>query len=88
MKLFLETDVVINILKKKSETIDKFKIFISNDVDFFISPIVIAEIYHGANPKEYEQIEKLFSFFKVLDINAEIGYCAGEYANRYSKGHL
>ncbi len=85
MKLFLDTDVIINILKKKQETIEKFKVLVDNNTDFFISPIVIAEIYHGAMLKEYKQIEQLFSFFKVLDINAEIGYCAGKYANEYSK---
>ena len=85
MKLFLDTDVVINILKKKSETIEKFKVFIGSGAEFFISPIVIAEIYHGAKPKEHKQIEQLFSFFKVLDVNADIGYCAGKYANEYSK---
>ena len=28
MKVFLDTDVVINILRKKPETIEKFKFFI------------------------------------------------------------
>ena len=85
MKIFLDTDVIINILKKKPETIEKFKSLIKKGTSFFISPIVIAEIYHGAKSQEYEQIEKLFSFFKVVDINAKIGYIAGKYANRYSK---
>ena len=85
MKIFLDTDVVINILKKKPETIDKFKSLIVKNAKFFISPIVIAEIYHGAIEKEYKQIEELFSFFEVIDINSEIGFLAGKYANKYSK---
>jgi len=85
MKVFLDTDVIINLLKKKDETIDRFKLLINKKAKFFISPIVIAEIYHGAKEKEYKQIEELFSFFEIIDINAQIGYLAGKYANKYSK---
>jgi len=85
MRVFLDTDVIINLLKKKHETIDKFKLLINKKAKFFISPIVIAEIYHGAKEKEYKQIEELFSFFEIIDINAQIGYLAGKYANKYSK---
>ncbi len=85
MNLFLDTDVVINILKKNPETIDRFKYLINDNVRFFISAIVIAEIYQGAKPKEHRQIEQLFSFFRSVDINSDIGYYAGMYANRFSK---
>ena len=85
MKLFLDTDVIINILKKKSETIATLEDFIKKDVQFVISAIVIAEIYQGARESEYKEIEKLFSFFEVVDINAQIGYLAGKYAHRYAK---
>ena len=85
MKVFLDTDVIINILKKKPKTIDTLQNFINNDVQFFISAIVIAEVYQGARKSEYKDIERLFSFFEVVDINAQIGYLAGNYANRYAK---
>ena len=85
MKVFLDTDVIINILRKKPETIEKFKELIDKKAKFFISPIVIAEIYHGAKEKEYEQIEELFSFFEIINIDAQIGFIAGKYANKYSK---
>ena len=85
MKVFLDTDVIINILRKKPETINKFKFLIDKKARFFISPIVIAEIYHGAREKEYKQIEELFSFFEVLDIDTQIGFIAGQYANKYSR---
>ena len=85
MKVFLDTDVIINILRKKPETIEKFKKLIDKKTKFFISPIVIAEIYHGAKEKEYKQIEELFSFFEIINIDAQIGFIAGKYANKYSK---
>ncbi len=85
MKVFLDTDVIINILRKRPETIEKFKSLINQKTKFFISPIVIAEIYHGAREKEYKQIEELFSFLEVINIDTQIGFIAGKYANKYSK---
>jgi len=82
-KVLLDSDVVINILKKKEETLTKLKRLEAHE--FYISPIVIAEIYAGARPKEIAQIEALFSYFKSLDINDEVGVLTGKYANEYRK---
>ncbi len=82
-KVLLDSDVVINILKKKEETLQKLESLRS--CTFYISPIVIAEIYAGARPDEIEQIEQLFSFFTVVDLCADTGMIAGMYANIYKK---
>ena len=87
MRVFLDTDVVINILKKRSDTIETLRQLIEKRAKFFISPIVIAEVYQGARKKEFEEIEQLFSYFEVIDIDAQIGYKAGMYANRYAKAY-
>jgi predicted nucleic acid-binding protein len=82
-KILLDTDVVINILKKKEETLAKIDSL--GEYEFYLSPIVIAEIYAGARPKEITQIEQLFSYFKTVDINNEVGYITGKYANEFRK---
>jgi len=82
-KVLLDSDVVINLLKKKDETLLKLQDL--GECQFYISPIVIAEVYAGARPKEKEQIETLFSYFKSLDINAEVGVITGNYANEFRK---
>ena len=82
-KVLLDSDVVINILKKKEETLEKLHRLES--CEFYLSPIVIAEIYAGARAKELEQIEQLFSFFTVVDVCAEVVREAGKYANSYKK---
>jgi len=84
-KIFLDSDVVINILKKKEETIKKLKSL--KNSRFFISPIVVAEIYAGARDNEKKDIEKLFSYFESIDIDTTIGRLAGEYAKRYKKAY-
>lgn len=82
-KVLLDTDVVINILKKKEETLRKINTF--KGCEFYICPIVIAEVYAGVRPKEMAQIETLFGYFKTIDINSEIGLLTGKYANEFRK---
>ena len=82
-KVLLDSDVVINLLKKKEETLTKLQEL--GTCEFYISPIVIAEVYAGARPKEKEQIEALFSYFKSVDINEEVGVITGNYANTFRK---
>ena len=82
-KILLDSDVVINILKQKEETLKKLNTL--GEVEFYISPIVIAEIYAGARPKELEQIKELFLYFKSLAINDDIGILTGNYANEFRK---
>jgi len=82
-KILLDTDVVINILKKKEETLAQIDSL--SESEFYISPIVIAEVYTGTRLNEIAQIEQLFSYFKTVDIDAQTGYVAGKYANRFRK---
>jgi len=82
-KILLDTDVVINILKKKEETISKLASL--KECEFYISPIVIAEIYAGARQKELNQIEELFRYFKSVTINDDIGIITGKYAKEFKK---
>ena len=84
--ILIDTDVAINILRKKSEFIEKFTL-LNRDYTICYSPIVIAEIYSGIFDKEREIVKNLFSFLKCLNIDSEIGILAGEYANRYKKAY-
>ena len=82
-KILFDSDVIINILKKKNETLMKLDTLLDNKL--FISPITIAEIYAGVKPKEIESVEQLFSYFEIINIDKEIAKIAGNYANRYKK---
>ena len=82
-KILLDTDVVINILKKKEETLQQLNTL--TDCELYITPIVIAEVYAGARPKEITQVETLFSYFESVIIEDEIGILTGNYANEFQK---
>ncbi len=84
-RLLLDTDVVINLLKKNPETVERFIELSEGGTIFLLSPIVIAEIYVGAFKNEHPQIETFFSLCQPLTLDGEVARMAGHYANRYRK---
>ena len=83
--LVLDTDIVIHLLKKRLEMVERFLILREQSVVFLLSPIVVAEVYAGAIPREYKQIETFFGFCQRLILDTETAQLAGQYANRYRK---
>lgn len=85
--ILLDTDIVINLLRKKESTVHTLLNLKQQKCKLYVCPIVIAEIYAGAFTKEYEQISHFFSYCECLNIDKEIGKIAGLYANQYRKAY-
>jgi len=85
-KILLDTDVIINILKKDKKYIDKF-LKLSDSYIFYYNPIVLAEIYAGAFKKEISNIEQFFNRLENINICRYTGILAGKYANQYKKAY-
>ncbi len=85
VRLLLDTDIVINLLRKREATVDCFVELQNSGTTFLLSPIVIAEIYAGAFKREHRQIEAFFSMCQSLVLNGEVGRLAGNYSNTYRK---
>lgn len=84
-RLLLDTDVVINLLKKHPATVERFLDLSERGTVFLLSPIVIAEIYAGAFKHEHPQIETFFNLCQTLTLDGEVARMTGHYANRYRK---
>jgi predicted nucleic acid-binding protein len=84
-RLLLDTDVIINLLKKHPDTVERFIELSERGTIFLLSPIVIAEIYAGAFKNEHPQIETFFSLCQPLTLDGEVARMTGHYANRYRK---
>jgi predicted nucleic acid-binding protein len=84
-QLVLDTDIVINLLKKQDEVVAQFLTLVESKTSILISPIVVAEIYAGAYPREHKDIEAFFSLCQLVTTDADIARTAGGYANRYRK---
>ncbi len=84
-RLVLDTNIVIDLLKKQPEVVSKFLDLLAANTEFLISPIVVAEVYAGAFAREYKDIEHLFDLCQRVQVDVDTGRTAGMYANRYAK---
>lgn len=84
-RLVLDTNIVIDLLKKQPEVVRQFLDLLESKTVFLVSPIVVAEVYAGAFAREYKDIEGLFDLCQRTQIDADTGRAAGIYANRYGK---
>jgi predicted nucleic acid-binding protein len=83
--MVLDTDVVIDLLKKKPDVVGQFLTLLASKTTFLISPVVVAEIYAGAFEREHKVIEAFFKLCLQVDLDGETGRTAGLYAKRFSK---
>ena len=84
-RLVLDTNIIIDLLKKKPAVVECFLALLATQTQFLICPIVVAEVYAGAFKREHKDVESLFDFCLRIDMNHEIGRLAGLYANQYTK---
>jgi predicted nucleic acid-binding protein len=84
-RLVLDTNIVIDLLKKVPAVVDRFLDLLEAQTQFLICPIVVAEVYAGAFKREHRDIEALFDLCLRIDTDIDTGRVAGLYANQYSK---
>ncbi len=84
-RLVIDTDIVIDLLKKQPATVARFLHLLEAKTSFLISPIVVAEVYAGAYLKEHKDVEAFFDLCQRINMNSETGRAAGLYANQYRK---
>lgn len=84
-RLVLDTDIVIDLLKKQPLVVARFLALLESKATFLISPIVVAEVYAGAYVREHKDIEAFFNLCQRVDTESDTGRVAGLYANQYRK---
>ena len=84
-RLVLDTNIVIDLLKKMPTVVDRFLALLEAQTQFLICPIVVAEVYAGAFKREHKDIEALFDVCHRIDMDIDTGRLAGIYANQYAK---
>ena len=52
-----------------------------------INPVVVAEVYAGAQPREQADIESFFGLCRRIDIDHATAGALGFYANAFGKSH-
>ena len=86
-RLLLDTDIVIQLLKKRSDVLECFIGLHEQGVEFYLSLIVVAEIYVGAFKNEHPGIEAFFSLCTRWTLDAKTAKQAGLFAAQYRKAY-
>ena len=86
-RYLLDTDVIIEWLKKNEVVVEKIKGFIKRGAVIAWTPVSVAEIYTGIRDGEEGIVSELFLVLEVLLLTEEVGKKAGEYLKRYSRSH-
>ena len=86
-RLVLDTNIVIDLLKKIPAVVARFLDLQASGTQILLSPIVIAEVYAGAFPREHKDIEALFDLCTCINMDSETGRMAGNYAKHYAKSY-
>ena len=83
--IFLDTNVLIEILKDNSETL---AIVSSLQAPLAISSITAMELIYGANNKqEQKKLERFIQLFTVIHVNKAISNTALKLVSQYAKSH-
>lgn len=86
-RLLVDTDILIHLLKKHPATVARFLQLVDAGTRFLLSPVVVAEVYAGAFPREHKDVAALLHLFQRIDIDCDAGEAAGRYANQLAKAH-
>lgn len=84
-RLVLDTNIVIDLLKKVPSIVDRFLSLKEAQTRFLICPLVVAEVYAGAFKREHKDVEALFDLCDRIDMDIDTGRMAGLYANQFAK---
>lgn len=84
-RLVLDTNIVIDLLKKVPSVVERFLVLLEAQTRFLICPLVVAEVYAGAFKREHKDVEALFDLCQRVDMDIPTGRLAGLYANQYAK---
>ncbi len=88
MNVLVDSDILIEVTRARdAHFIGQWLALGRSDHQVFCSPISIAEVWHGARPKEHAAIEAIFETLVCLPAGPAIGRLAGDLLHFYSKRH-
>ncbi|MFZ0594094.1 MAG: type II toxin-antitoxin system VapC family toxin [Bryobacteraceae bacterium] len=88
MTVLVDSDILIEVTRARdAEILRKWAELAESQDDVLCSPVSIAELWHGALPRECDVLTNLFRALTCIPIDAEIGRKAGEFLRRYRKSH-
>jgi len=86
--VLIDSDIFIEVSRGRDVAIlRRWEELSSSETVIVCSPVTIAEVWHGARPREHGLLRSLFAALLCVPIDQEIGRQAGEYLRRYQASH-
>ncbi len=85
--LLIDSDILIDHLRKEKKALDFLNTEVERDVILFLSVISRAEIYAGLRKGEEEAVSSLFEIITPVNVDTSIADKAGEYIRKFGKSH-
>lgn len=88
MTILVDSDILIEVMRgRDAEILAKWDEAAESDHVLLCSPVSVAELWHGARPKEHVALTNLFLALTCVPAEAQTGLRAGEYLRQYQKSH-
>jgi predicted nucleic acid-binding protein len=88
MTVLVDSDILIEVSQGKDAAIlDRWTALAESDDIVLVSPVSVAELWHGARPAEHHALSDLFEALACPAIGAGIAREAGDYLRQYRKSH-
>ncbi len=86
--VLIDSDILIEVSRGRyTVVVTHWEALAESDAVILYSPVTMAEIWHGARPREESLIEALFGALVCVPVDAAVGRRAGQYLRRYAKSH-
>ena len=86
--VLIDSDILIEVSRARDQAVlARWEELSRSEIALLCSPVTVAELWHGARPKEHGTLEALFAAIHCVPIDSNIGVRAGEYLRQYAKSH-
>jgi len=86
--VLIDSDILIEVSRARDlAVLARWDELSRSEVALLCSPVTVAELWHGARPKEHGTLDALFAAIHCVPIDSEIGARAGDYLRHYAKSH-
>jgi predicted nucleic acid-binding protein len=86
--VLIDSDILIEVSRARDQTVlARWDELSRSEIALLCSPVTVAELWHGARPREQGTLEALFATIHCVPIDSKIGVRAGDYLRQYAKNH-
>lgn len=86
--VLIDSDILIEVSRARDHSIlVRWDELSRSEVALLCSPVTVAELWHGARPREQATLDALFAAIHCVPIDSKIGIRAGDYLRQFAKSH-